>query len=294
MSNTANNASKNASNNASSADTDSHSSNTTNSANNPFAGFSLQDGIEFVKQLWGQSQDKHPASQHTAPMPDPAAQPHADTMNLFAFPAALLDEKTLQERIDQLKIVEQWLTFNLSLLRQTIQGMEVQKSTLTAIRQMSEAMNQPNYPHHQPSPTTSPQSTPQKTPQKRKTSATETSKTQSSGSATAHPPLKPSSKPASKTSSKPTAPSFDPTSLVQPSTWLNLAQAQFNKVAQSAAVQHTVEQLADKVMQATKNTMTDAMAKTMTHNLAKTVSATVDQGVAEVKKVIRKRKKTTE
>jgi hypothetical protein len=281
MSNTANNASSN----ASTPDTDSHSSNTTNSANNPFAGFSLQDGIEFVKQLWGQSQDKTQTSQHTAPMPDSTAQPHADTMNLFAFPAALLDEKTLQERIDQLKIVEQWLTFNLSLLRQTIQGMEVQKSTLTAIRQMSEAMNQPNYPHHHPSPTTSPQKTPQsapqKTPQKRKTSATETSKTQSSDS-----PLKPSS--------KPTAPSFDPTSLVQPSTWLNLAQAQFNKVAQSAAVQHTVEQLADKVMQATKNTMTDAMTKTMRQNLAKTVSATVEQGVAEVKKVIRKRKKTSE
>lgn len=53
------------------------------------------------------------------------------------------DLRELDKRIAELKAVEQWLSLNTSLLKTTIQGLEVQRGTLAAIQSFSESMASP-------------------------------------------------------------------------------------------------------------------------------------------------------
>lgn len=48
-----------------------------------------------------------------------------------------MDVEELDERIANLRTVEQWLTMNLGLLRNTIQAMELQRATLAALQKMA-------------------------------------------------------------------------------------------------------------------------------------------------------------
>lgn len=48
-----------------------------------------------------------------------------------------MDVEELDERIADLRTVEQWLTMNLGLLRNTIQAMELQRATLAALQKMA-------------------------------------------------------------------------------------------------------------------------------------------------------------
>jgi hypothetical protein len=54
-----------------------------------------------------------------------------------------LDVDEIDKRITDLKAVENWLRMNLSMLQVTIQGMEMQKSTLAAVQAMSQMVTQP-------------------------------------------------------------------------------------------------------------------------------------------------------
>ena len=71
------------------------------------------DPLEFVKNMWG---------------------------NLgFSLPGMVtptMDTDELQKQITDMKAVEGWLRMNLSMLQMTIQGMEMQHSTLTAVKSM--------------------------------------------------------------------------------------------------------------------------------------------------------------
>ncbi|MFT3736054.1 MAG: hypothetical protein QM776_13685 [Rhodocyclaceae bacterium] len=51
-----------------------------------------------------------------------------------------LDVNEIEKRITDLRAVEGWLKMNLSMLQMTIQGLEVQRAALSAVR----AMSQPN------------------------------------------------------------------------------------------------------------------------------------------------------
>ena len=51
------------------------------------------------------------------------------------------DLKEMDKRIAELKTVEQWLGLNLSMLKTTIQGLEIQRGTLAALQSFTEAMN---------------------------------------------------------------------------------------------------------------------------------------------------------
>ena len=54
------------------------------------------------------------------------------SMASMAMPTS--DPAELEKRIADLKTVEQWLDFNLTLLRTTIQGLEIQRGTLLALK----------------------------------------------------------------------------------------------------------------------------------------------------------------
>ncbi|MBU3724800.1 MAG: hypothetical protein FGM18_04705 [Burkholderiaceae bacterium] len=53
------------------------------------------------------------------------------------------DLKEMDKRISELKTVEQWLSLNLSMLKTTIQGLEVQRGTLAALQSFTESMTTP-------------------------------------------------------------------------------------------------------------------------------------------------------
>jgi hypothetical protein len=69
----------------------------------------VNEGLDFVKRVWG-----------NLPIPS------------VITPTTDLDE--LDKRINDLKAVEQWLNVNLSMLRATIQGLEVQRGTIATLK----------------------------------------------------------------------------------------------------------------------------------------------------------------
>ena len=69
------------------------------------------DPLEFLKSLWG-------------PMGLPGA----------GFMMPTLDVGEIDKRIADLRAVENWLNMNLSMLRMAIQGMELQRATLAAMK----------------------------------------------------------------------------------------------------------------------------------------------------------------
>jgi len=78
--------------------------------------FNPADPMEFMKNMWGNMG--------------------------FALPGMVtptVDTDELGKRITDLKAVEGWLKSNLSLLQMTIQGLEMQRTTLMTLQQMSQA-----------------------------------------------------------------------------------------------------------------------------------------------------------
>lgn len=75
----------------------------------------MADPLDFVKRLWGG-------------MAVPG----------MAVPTVSVDE--LNQKIADLKTVESWLNMNMSMLRSTIQAMEVQSATLTTLQSMGAMM----------------------------------------------------------------------------------------------------------------------------------------------------------
>lgn len=85
----------------------------------------MTDTLEFVKNLWGG-------------MGVPGMS--ASSPSALGAPALSTDE--LDKRITDLKAVESWLNLNLSMLRTSIQALEVQRGTLATLKSMSESMAQ--------------------------------------------------------------------------------------------------------------------------------------------------------
>jgi len=88
---------------------------------------SMTDSLEFVKNLWGS-------------MGVPG-------MNVPGLAVPSLAPEDLDKKIADLKAVESWLNVNMSMLRGTIQALEVQRTTLATLKTMSasfaQAMGQP-------------------------------------------------------------------------------------------------------------------------------------------------------
>ncbi|HWJ96026.1 MAG TPA: PhaM family polyhydroxyalkanoate granule multifunctional regulatory protein [Telluria sp.] len=81
----------------------------------------MTDTLEFVKNLWGN-------------MNIPGAMPGMGGTGVST------DE--LDKKIADMKAVEAWLNMNLSMLRGTIQALEVQRNTIATLKSMGESMAQ--------------------------------------------------------------------------------------------------------------------------------------------------------
>lgn len=74
-----------------------------------------QDPLEFVRGIWGNM-----------------------GFTLPGMVTPTLDTDELGKRIEDLKAVEGWLRMNLSMLQMTIQNLEMQRTTLSAVKTMSQ------------------------------------------------------------------------------------------------------------------------------------------------------------
>lgn len=81
----------------------------------------MTDTLEFVKNLWGN-------------MNIPGAMP--------GMGGAAVSTDELDKKIADMKAVEAWLNMNLSMLRGTIQALEVQRNTIATLKSMGESMAQ--------------------------------------------------------------------------------------------------------------------------------------------------------
>lgn len=75
-----------------------------------------EDGFDFIRRMWGNM-----------------------GFGLPGMVTPTLDVDELERRIKDLQAVEGWLKMNLGMLQMTIQGLEVQRSTLNAMHSMSKA-----------------------------------------------------------------------------------------------------------------------------------------------------------
>jgi len=83
----------------------------------------VTDTLEFVKNLWGSMQI-----------------PGTGMPGMAGIAAPPMSTEDLDKRIADLKAVESWLNLNLSMLRGTIQALEVQRGTLMTLKTMGASM----------------------------------------------------------------------------------------------------------------------------------------------------------
>ena len=80
----------------------------------------MTDTLDFVKNLWGSM--------------------NLPGTNLSGMSAPPMSAEDLDKRIADLKAVESWLNMNITMLRGTIQTMEVQRATLSSLKSMGASM----------------------------------------------------------------------------------------------------------------------------------------------------------
>jgi hypothetical protein len=89
----------------------------------------VTDTLEFVKNLWGSMQIPGTGLPGMPGMP-----------GMAGIAAPPMSTEDLDKRIADLKAVESWLNLNLSMLRGTIQALEVQRGTLMTLKTMGASM----------------------------------------------------------------------------------------------------------------------------------------------------------
>lgn len=79
--------------------------------------------FEMMKNMWGQIGNNFNA---------------IPNMNLTGMSVPTMDTEELDKQIKDMRAVEGWLRMNLSMLQMTIQNLEMQKTSLTAVKTMSQ------------------------------------------------------------------------------------------------------------------------------------------------------------
>ena len=62
------------------------------------------------------------------------------------------DPREVEKRISELRSVEAWLTMNLNMLKFSIQGLELQRAALQAMKDVSDQMKDVGPPKEEPKP----------------------------------------------------------------------------------------------------------------------------------------------
>jgi hypothetical protein len=165
----------------------------------------MLDNVEFVKRAWS-------------------------TLNIPSTLVPTVDVEELDKRIADLKAVEQWLNLNLSMLRGTIQGLEIQRGTLAAVKAFGASMGNMGMPGAADAQAARPRPAPPAPPPMRAAAPP--------AAAPAPPPEAPEAPEAPAAASPQAAPAAGamPPMMagINPGAWWNLLQQNFNQVAEAA------------------------------------------------------------
>jgi hypothetical protein len=99
---------------------------------NPFSG--MGDPFDMMQKMWGMA---------GMPTPGKLASLVRAPQQMPSMLAPTIDIGELDKRIADLRAVEQWLELNASMLRTTIQTLEVQRATIATLKGISGAMMAP-------------------------------------------------------------------------------------------------------------------------------------------------------
>jgi hypothetical protein len=181
----------------------------------PFAN-TMGDSMDLMRKMWGMAGlpgIPNPANLASMAMRLPQQLP--------SMVAPTFDVNELDKRIADLRAVEQWLELNASMLRTTIQTLEVQRATIATLKGISGAMLAPLTKPGQKADVTAMAMPPFPMPPP-------------------EPAAEPAPPPARKSSQRrhKAKPAHAPTvteAPLNPSAWWNTLQDQFTKIAASAA-----------------------------------------------------------
>ena len=188
----------------------------------PFAN-PVGDSLELMKKMWGfAGLPGLPGAGNLASM---ASRIPQQLPNMFA---PTLDVNELEKRIADLRAVEQWLELNASILRTTIQSLEVQRATIATLKGISGAMMAPMLGRSESAPMLPPNPPPEVALGLAAMKAEESSAAHAAPLPVARKKSRPPARKRSATQSAATAEQLNPAA------WWNTLQDQFTKMATAA------------------------------------------------------------
>jgi hypothetical protein len=174
----------------------------------------MTDSLEFVRNMWG-------------------------SMKIPGMAMPSLSPEEINKQITDLKAVESWLQLNMNMLRSSIQALEVQSATMTALQSMSQSFAQATSP---------------------KAEASDKPIFESPFAAFTATPEKPAEAPAADSASALPDPAALASQFANPTAWWNVVQEQFSQ-AVNKAVTPPEKKKARKTVAAKKTTSTTARKK---------------------------------
>ena len=195
---------------------------TKRASNLPFSN-PVGDSLDLMKKMWGfAGLPGIPGIPSAGNLASMAARVPQHLPNMFA---PTLDVNELEKRIADLRAVESWLELNASILRTTIQSLEVQRATIATLKGISGAMMAPLLSR--------PETSPAPPPEVALGLAALKADESNTGSASA---ASGAQKEASKRrGARSTARAAAITAPLNPALWWNTLQDQFTRIAASAA-----------------------------------------------------------
>ena len=98
-------------------------------ADNP-SPFTPQQALEFMQKMWNPLGFALPGMTPSAPGIVPALPLFPNPMAMFA----TIDPAQISAKIDELRVIENWLSMSLNFMRMSIKTLELQQASLEALR----------------------------------------------------------------------------------------------------------------------------------------------------------------
>jgi hypothetical protein len=97
----------------------------------PSSSFTPQQALEFMQRMWNPFGMPIPGfTPPSTPGAAPAAMPFPNPAAMFA----TLDPAEIDKKIAEFRVIENWLNMSLSFMQMSIKTMELQKTSLEALR----------------------------------------------------------------------------------------------------------------------------------------------------------------